>query len=68
MNANEIHTEILFWLYQINGGGQSTLLKVQEQANSPALRRGIELGAAPAEASLARTVTQMHLCVGPGIA
>lgn len=61
-------TEILFQLYQISGGGHAHLLKVQERANAPVLWRGIELGAAPDEASLAMTVTQMHWCVGPGIA
>lgn len=64
-NANEIHTEILFRLYhQIRGGRHSALTKVQEQANSPALWR-IEMGAA---SSLAVTVIQMHMCIGPGIA
>lgn len=67
MNANGIHTEILFQLCQISGGGQATLPKVQEQANSPALWR-IELGTAPAEVSLAKTITQMRMCVGPGVA
>lgn len=68
MNANEIHTEILFQLCQISGGGHATVLIVQEQANSPALWRGIELGIVPAEASLAMTITQMRMCVGPGVA
>lgn len=67
MNANGIHTEILFQLCQISGGGHAILLKVQEQANSPALWR-IELGTVPAEASLAVTITQMRVCVGPGVA
>lgn len=65
-NADEVHTEMLFQLYQVSRGGHSTLTEVREQANSPELRKRIAMGAAPAEASLAMTVIQMHMCVGPG--